>query len=83
MTTVTADEMAVAEPVRFWTRERRLGLGITICGLIATVLFGALATSQEARFTLAETTSGSSLYVPRQLPYEPSTALGSRCIPGD
>jgi general nucleoside transport system permease protein len=53
--------VAVAEPRRFWTSHRKVGLGIVVTGLVATVAFGALATSQSARFTLAETTSGSSV----------------------
>jgi ABC-type uncharacterized transport system permease subunit len=58
---MTVDEVAVAEPRRFWTSHRKVGLGVAVAGLLATVLFGALATPQDARFTLAETTSGSSV----------------------
>jgi ABC-type uncharacterized transport system permease subunit len=61
--TVDGDAV-VAEPVRFWTRQRRVGLGIAIAGVLATVLFGALASGQEARFTLAETTAGSAIGLP-------------------
>jgi simple sugar transport system permease protein len=60
MTSMTVDNLAVAEPVRFWTRQRRVGLGLVTTGILAALIFGALATGQQARFTLAETTSGSS-----------------------
>ena len=61
MTSMTVDELAVAEPVRFWTRQRKVGLGLVVAGALAAVIFGALATDQEAKFTLAETTAGSAV----------------------
>lgn len=60
MTSTTANEFTIAEPVRFWTRQRKVGVGVAVAGAVATVLFGSLATSQQAKFTLAETTAGSS-----------------------
>jgi general nucleoside transport system permease protein len=64
MTSVTVDEFSVAEPVRFWTRERKVGLGLVVAGALAAIIFGALATDQEAKFTLAETTAGSAVGIP-------------------
>ena len=61
MTSMTVDEVAVAEPVRFWTRQRKVGLGLAVAGALAALIFGALATDQQAKFTLAETTAGSSV----------------------
>jgi ABC-type uncharacterized transport system permease subunit len=58
MTTVTFDDVVVAEPVRFWHRQRKVGAGLAGCGAIATIVFGALATAQEARFTLTERPDG-------------------------
>jgi general nucleoside transport system permease protein len=51
---------AVAEPVRFWNRQRRIGVGLVVAGILSAAVFGALATGEQARFTLAETISGSS-----------------------
>ncbi|HEY3008912.1 MAG TPA: ABC transporter permease [Micromonosporaceae bacterium] len=65
---MTVDEAeAVAIPVPFWTRERRVGTGLAVAGLLAAVIFGLLATSQDAKFTLAETISGSALPIPGTL----------------
>ena len=61
MTSMTVDELAVAEPVRFWTRQRKVGLGLVVAGALAAVIFGVLATDQEAKVTLAETTAGSAV----------------------
>jgi general nucleoside transport system permease protein len=55
---MTTFATTVAEPVRFWTRERRVGTGLAAAGLLAAVLFGALASDRPAAFTLAETTAG-------------------------
>jgi len=51
----------VVEPVRYWTRQRKVGVGLAAAGVLAAVLFGALATAQKAEFTLAETISGSAI----------------------
>jgi simple sugar transport system permease protein len=56
--TATAAAAPVVEPVRFWTRQRRVGLGLGIAGVLAGAGFGALAGDQPASFTLAENTSG-------------------------
>ncbi len=51
---------AVQEPVRYWNRQRRIGVGLAAAGVVSAVLFGSLATGQQAQFTLAETTAGAS-----------------------
>jgi simple sugar transport system permease protein len=48
----------IAEPVRFWTRDRRVGLGLAAAGVLAAAIFGLLASGRPATFTLAETISG-------------------------
>jgi simple sugar transport system permease protein len=53
----------VAEPVRFWTRQRRVGTGLVGTGLLAAVLFGSLATGRPASFTPAETTAGAAVSI--------------------
>lgn len=58
VTTTAEAAPAVADPVRFWTRERRVGAGLAATGLLAALVFGALATGEDARFTLSETTAG-------------------------
>ncbi|NJP32780.1 ABC transporter permease [Micromonospora thermarum] len=64
MSTMAVDNVAVA-PVDegFWTRTRKVGLVLTALGLLAAVLFGALATDQQARFTLSEDAAGAALAV--------------------
>ncbi|GIF64764.1 hypothetical protein Ais01nite_27990 [Asanoa ishikariensis] len=52
---------AVAEPAHYWTRQRKIGVGLSAVGLLAAVLFGALASARTAEFTLAETISGSAV----------------------
>ncbi|MFF5295783.1 ABC transporter permease [Paractinoplanes globisporus] len=68
MSTATVDEVAVvAAPDPFWNRERRLGVGITVIGLLATFVFGALAESKTARFTLSADASGAALSINGQV----------------
>jgi ABC-type uncharacterized transport system permease subunit len=65
---VTADGLAtVAVSDPFWTRERRLGAGLTIIGLLAAVVFGSLAESKAARFTLSTDATGAALEINGQL----------------
>lgn len=47
----------------FWTRTRKVGLVLLALGLLATVVFGALATDEQARFTLSEDAAGAALEV--------------------
>ena len=57
----------VAAPEPFWIRQRRLGAGVTVIGLIATLVFGPLAESRTARFTLSEDATGAALKINGQL----------------
>ena len=43
MSTATAEQLTgAAAPARFWDRQRRLGVGVLLIGLVAAILFGAL-----------------------------------------
>jgi ABC-type uncharacterized transport system permease subunit len=63
MSTMTVDDVMVAEPVRFWTRQRKVGTGLAGTGAIGAVLFGALAGAQDARFTFTERPDGASIAI--------------------
>ncbi|PRY28377.1 nucleoside ABC transporter membrane protein [Pseudosporangium ferrugineum] len=68
VSTATAEQSApTAAPVRFWDRQRRLGVGLVLIGLVATILFGALAAAETARFTLSEDAEGAALSINGQL----------------
>jgi ABC-type uncharacterized transport system permease subunit len=68
MSTATVEAVTVVDaPEPFWNRERRLGAGITIIGLIATVVFGSLAESKTARFTLSADASGAAISINGQV----------------
>ncbi|GAB2926004.1 ABC transporter permease [Micromonospora polyrhachis] len=64
MSTMAVEDVAVA-PVDhgFWTRNRKTGAVLAVLGVIAAVLFGALATDQAARFTLSEDSAGAALEI--------------------
>ncbi|MBQ0982043.1 MULTISPECIES: ABC transporter permease [Micromonospora] len=64
MSTMAVPDIAVA-PVDegFWTRSRKVGLTLLGLGLLAAVLFGALATNQQARFTLSDDAAGAALKI--------------------
>ncbi|MER7415414.1 ABC transporter permease [Micromonospora peucetia] len=64
MSTMAVEDVAVA-PVDqgFWTRTRKVGAVLLGLGLLATVLFGALATGEQARFTLSEDAAGAALKI--------------------
>jgi general nucleoside transport system permease protein len=64
VSTITAEEMVVA-PVQtgFWTRSRKVGVGLAAAGVLAAILFGAIATSQTVRFTLSEDAQGAALEI--------------------
>lgn len=64
MTSMAADDLAISEPVRYWTRQRKVGLGFALVGAFAAAVFGPLATQRHARVTLAETVSGTSVGIP-------------------
>ncbi|WP_229068049.1 ABC transporter permease [Actinoplanes sp. DH11] len=68
MSTATVEETSVVvAPEPFWTRQRRLGLTLVLIGLLAAVLFGALAPSEQARFTLSDDAEGAALSINGQL----------------
>jgi simple sugar transport system permease protein len=58
MSTVTFNDLVVAEPRRFWVRERKVGVGIAVAGFVAAVLFGLLASDADARFIFTENPAG-------------------------
>ncbi|MBQ1033470.1 ABC transporter permease [Micromonospora parva] len=64
MSTMAVPDIAVA-PVDegFWTRSRKVGLTLLGLGLLSAVLFGALATDQQARFTLSDDAAGAALEI--------------------
>ncbi|WP_446218255.1 ABC transporter permease [Micromonospora sp. IBHARD004] len=64
MSTTAVPDVAVATVDEgFWTRTRKTGAVLLALGVLAAVLFGALATGQQARFTLSETEGGAALAV--------------------
>ncbi|MFF0718593.1 ABC transporter permease [Verrucosispora sp. NA02020] len=64
MSTMAVPDVAVAQVDEgFWTRTRKVGLVLSALGLLATVLFGALATGEQARFTLSEDSAGAALEI--------------------
>ena len=64
MSTATVEDLTeVSAPDRFWNRGRRLGAGLVIIGLIATLVFGSLADAKTARFTLSEDAEGAALSI--------------------
>ncbi|AGL21034.1 inner-membrane translocator [Actinoplanes sp. N902-109] len=68
VSTATVEQVtAAAAPGRFWNRQRRLGVGVVVIGLLATVLFGTLAPSKTARFTLSEDAKGAAFAINGQL----------------
>ncbi|MGC4804482.1 ABC transporter permease [Micromonospora sp. DT233] len=64
MSTMAVPDVAVA-PVDegFWNRTRKVGAVLLALGVLAAVLFGALATDRQARFTLSETEGGGALAI--------------------
>jgi ABC-type uncharacterized transport system permease subunit len=61
--TIEAPAAEVAAPRRFWDRSRRLGAALVLLGLVAALVFGALAKSQTARFTLSSDSNGAALSI--------------------
>ncbi|WFE38359.1 ABC transporter permease [Micromonospora sp. WMMD998] len=62
-TTAVPDVAVTAVDEGFWTRARKAGAVLLALGVLATVLFGAFATDQQARFTLSETEGGAALKI--------------------
>ncbi|PTA45679.1 ABC transporter permease [Micromonospora sp. RP3T] len=62
-TTAVPDVAVTAVDEGFWTRARKAGAVLLGLGVLAAVLFGALATDQQARFTLSETEGGAALEI--------------------
>jgi general nucleoside transport system permease protein len=63
--TVYSAPGAVVPTTGFWTRARKAGAAFTGLGIVAAVVFGALAKSGgHARFTFTETITGTHLDVP-------------------
>ena len=68
VSTATAEDLTqTTAPARFWDRQRRLGVGVVLIGLIAMAVFGPLAPSETARFTLSEDAAGAALSINGQL----------------
>ncbi|MBB3097202.1 simple sugar transport system permease protein [Actinoplanes campanulatus] len=64
MSTTTVEEMAeVTAPEPFWSRQRHLGVALILIGGLAAVVFGSLAPSEDARFTLSEDSAGAALAI--------------------
>ncbi|MGK5442352.1 ABC transporter permease [Micromonospora sp. URMC 105] len=64
MSTMAVPDVKVAEVDEgFWTRNRKIGAVLLALGVLAAVLFGALATDRQARFTLSETEGGAALEI--------------------
>ncbi len=64
MSTMAVEDVARASVNQgFWSRNRKVGAGLLLVGLLAAVLFGALATGQDARFTLSEDAAGAAVLI--------------------
>ncbi|WP_091292258.1 ABC transporter permease [Micromonospora halophytica] len=64
MSTMAVPDVATATVDEgFWTRNRKVGAALLALGVLAAVLFGALATDRQARFTLSETEGGAALEI--------------------
>lgn len=63
MTAATLEGVLTAPKARFWTRERAVGVGTLVSGIVAAVGFGGLATNVDARFTVTEDPSGPALAI--------------------
>jgi simple sugar transport system permease protein len=66
MTASTVD-ITLAAPEATWNRARKTGLVLAVLGLIATVVFGALAGSRSVHFSIGVTTSGAAVSIPGRL----------------
>ncbi|MFB9235083.1 ABC transporter permease [Plantactinospora siamensis] len=65
MSTMAVEDVAVAPVAQgFWTRGRKVGTGLVVAGAVAAAVFGPLATTERARFTLSESAGGAALSIP-------------------
>ena len=68
MSTATMEDLTeVTAPTRFWNRQRRLGTALVLLGIVATALFGSLAPSATARFTISQDASGAAISINGQV----------------
>jgi ABC-type uncharacterized transport system permease subunit len=68
MTATTVQELSEATaPSVFWDRQRRLGVALVVLGLVGALVFGALAESKDARFTLSADAEGAALQINGQV----------------
>jgi general nucleoside transport system permease protein len=64
MSTATVEDLTeVTGRTRFWNRQRRLGTALVLLGIVAAAVFGALAPSATARFTLSQDASGAAISI--------------------
>lgn len=64
MSTATVEDLTeVAAPEPFWSRPRKLGTALILLGVVAAAVFGSLAPSEDARFTLSENAEGAALAI--------------------
>jgi len=66
MTASTAD-VALVAPEATWNRARKTGAVLAGLGLLATVVFGLLASSDSTHYSLGVDTSGTALSIPGKL----------------
>jgi simple sugar transport system permease protein len=62
VSTATVEDLTSARVS--WSRNRVIGLVLATSGVASAAVFGALATSQDARFTLSEDAAGAALEIP-------------------
>jgi ABC-type uncharacterized transport system permease subunit len=68
MSTATMEDLTeVTAPTRFWNRQRRLGTALVLLGIVAAALFGWLAPSATARFTISQDASGAAISINGQV----------------
>jgi len=64
MSTATVQDLAeVTAPIRFWDRQRRLGVALVLIGVLAAAVFGTLTASATARFTISEDANGAAISI--------------------
>ncbi|GAB3143892.1 ABC transporter permease [Micromonospora sonneratiae] len=64
MSTMAVEDVAVTQVNQgYWTRGRKTGVVLAALGVLAAVLFGTLATSQQARFVFSEDASGAAVEI--------------------